>query len=168
MVEVRPIVPDEWRRLKEIRLEALAESPLAFTTTLDEAKALPDAVWHQRASGHAHGVSQVTMIGIDGSRTVGMAVGLLRDGAAADVVPIVSVFVSPLYRGQGVGRRVMEGVEDWARHHGAGASSLWVVDENHAARRFYECLGYRATLDRQKITVPPERWETRFVKVLSG
>ena len=168
MVEVRPIGPDEWRRLKEIRIEALVESPLAFTTTPEEAQSLADAVWQQRAAGNAHGVAQLTMIGIEGVRTVGMAVGLLRDGSAADVVPIVSVFVSPSHRGRGVGRRMMEGVEDWARRHGARSTSLWVVDENRAARRFYEALGYRATLDRQKISVPPERWETRLVKDLSG
>lgn len=62
----------------------------------------------------------------------------------------------------------MEGVEGWARSKGVGLTSLWVVDGNDAARRFYEQLGYAATLDRQKISVPPVRWETRLVKDLSG
>ena len=167
MVEVRALEPDEWHRLKAIRLEALAESPLAYTTTLDEALAYPDAVWRERASGRSGGFDQLTMIGVEGSRTVAMGVALLRTQRRRRIVPIVSVFVSPGHRRSGIGEAVMEGLEAWAARNDADRTSLWVVDDNDPARLFYESLGYRSTGDRQKISVPPVRWETRLEKLLT-
>lgn len=166
VADVRALTPDEWPRLKAIRLEALAEAPLAYTTTLEEARLFPDSLWQERASGMSDGYEQRTMIGVDGPRTVAMGVGLMRPKRRPRIVPIVSVFVSPPYRRSGVGKAVMEGIEVWAARKKATATSLWVVEGNDRARRFYESMGYRATLDRQKIEVPPVRWETRFVKRL--
>lgn len=165
-VEVRRIRTDEWLKLREIRLEALADTPEAFITTLAEAETYPDDVWKDRARSGALGGLQTTMIAVDGEHTVGMAIGLLRPAVTREVVPIVSVFVSPSVRRRGVGEGLVVGVERWARAQGAVRTSLWVVDTNDAARRFYEGIGYRATLDRQKITVAPVRWETRLVKEL--
>ena len=168
MVEVRALGPEEWERLKSIRLEALAEAPLSYSTTLEEAQAYPDAEWMHRASGRAHDIEQRTMVGIDGPLTVAMGVGLMRSRRRRRIVPIVSVFVSPKYRRLGLGRAVMRGLEAWASARGADRTSLWVVEKNEGARRFYEALGYRQTLDRQKIRVGPVRWEVRLEKKLTG
>lgn len=165
---VRSIAADEWRRLRSIRFEALANTPTAYITTLDKAKAFPDSVWIDRAEAGSNGADQATMIAVDGAATLGMAVGLLRPDARPGVVPIVSVYVSPQARRTGTGRRLMDGVEDWARSKSATMTSLWVVDGNDVASSFYDQLGYVATLDRQKISVPPIRWETRLVKELIG
>ena len=167
-VTVRQIEADEWRRLRSIRLEALMDSPESFITLHAEAAGFPDSVWAERADAGSSGIEQVTMVAIDGADTVGMAVGLSRPGIRPGVVPIVSVFVSPRARRAGVGKSLMGGVERWARSRSVGMTSLWVVDGNEGARKFYEGLGYVATLDRHKISVPPIRWETRLVKNLSG
>lgn len=166
--EVRQIRWHEWERLRSIRLEALNDTPDAYTETLPEAEAYPDSVWQVRATDGEVGNDQITMIAVDGHDTVGMAVGLLRPLMRSDVVPIVSVYVSGRARRSGIGFALMEGVEDWARSKDARGTSLWVVEDNTRAWRFYESLGYVATLDRQKIMVPPVRWETRMVKELSG
>ena len=154
----------EWRRLRDVRLDALADSPEAFITTLAEARSFPDSLWRDRATAGAYGDEQATMIAIEGTRTVGMAVGIDRSTVATGVVAIVSVFVSADVRHRGVGRSLMAAVEAWAEGIGATTTSLWVVDGNDVARGFYESLGYTATLDRQRIDVPPVRWETRMVK----
>jgi GNAT superfamily N-acetyltransferase len=163
-VEVRRIRSDDWTRLRDIRIDALTDTPLAFITTLDEARNFPDSLWKERADEGAVGDGQITVIAVDGERTVGMAVGLRRSSPPVDVVPIVSVFVSRSARRGCVGRRLMDGVERWARREGPVTTSLWVVDGNDAAIAFYESLGYVATFDRHLITVPPQRWETRYAK----
>lgn len=164
MIEVRPIRADEWQRLRAVRLDALADTPEAFTTTHDEARAFPDSLWQKRAKNGAVGVDQITVIALAGERTVGMAVGLRRSTPPVGVVPIVSVFVSPSARRSHVGRSLMEHVERWASEGGAASTSLWVVDDNAAAIAFYESLGYVETRDRQLIAAPPKRWETRYEK----
>jgi GNAT superfamily N-acetyltransferase len=104
------------------------------------------------------------MLGVVGPRTVGLAVGVDRNETARGVVAVVSVFVSSHVRRRGVAQRLMAGVEEWAGSIGRTTLSLWVVEGNEPATRFYEDIGYRATLDRQRITIPPPRWEKRMVK----
>jgi GNAT superfamily N-acetyltransferase len=166
-LEIRRIAPEDWGMLKAIRLEALADSPTAFITTFDEANAYPDAVWAERSSEGSEG-GQATFLAVGKDRCRGMAIGLDRSSSGRAVVAIVSVYVAPEVRRKGVGSALMDAVEAWATVRRAEATSLWVVDGNDRARGFYEARGYRATLDRQKISVPPVRWETRFELRLSG
>lgn len=166
-IEVRRIRRDEWNRLKDIRLAALAQAPLAFITTLDEASAFPDSLWMERAASGSESTTQATFLAIAEPRAVGLAIGIDRNEVAAGVVAVVSVFVSSDVRRRGVAQRLMVGVEEWARSIGRTTLSLWVVEGNEPAARLYEGMGYRATLDRQRIAVPPMRWEQRMVKDLS-
>ncbi len=166
-LEVRRIAPEDWRMLKAVRLEALLDSPAAFITTFEEASGYPDALWVERSS-EAPEDGQATYLALGRGRCHGMAIGLDRSSSGRAIVAIVSVYVAPDVRRSGVGSALMDAVEAWARQRGAAATSLWVVDGNDGARGFYEARGYRATLDRQKITVPPVRWETRLELRLSG
>ncbi len=165
-VQVRRIRPDEWRRLRSIRLDGLLDSPEAFITTVEEAVEFPDSYWEERALKGAVGGSQATMLLVDGEATLGMAIGLMRVHVSREVAPILSVFVTAEARGRGLGCLLMDTVEDWAARNGAAKTSLWVVETNESARGFYESRGYSTTLDRQLITQPPIRWEVRLVKDL--
>ena len=166
MIEVRQIRGAEWERLRSIRLEALADTPSAFSTTLADAEAFPDSLWQERATAGAAGRDQITVIAMSGERTVGMTVALGRPGSDFAVLPIVSVFVAPSERRQGVAVRLLEIAEEWARNHGASRTSLWVEEENVPARCFYESIGYVATLDRQQMAASPGTWEVRLEKDL--
>ena len=166
-IEVRRIAPGDERRLREIRIEALEDAPLAFITTAEEARAHPDDLWHRRVLAGSSGTDQATFLACAGEATVGMAIGLDRSDRAPGVVAVVSVFVSSSARRRGVGDALMSAVESWAMAIGATTTSLWVVDDNASARAFYENRGYRPTLDRQRITAPPQRWETRMYRTLT-
>ncbi|MEN8240246.1 MAG: GNAT family N-acetyltransferase [Actinomycetota bacterium] len=166
MIDVRRLRHDEWRVLRQIRLEAIRDSPDAFFTPLAEAEAYPDTVWQDRARMAALGEGQVTAIATDGEMPVGMAVGLLRPDVTPDVVAVVSVYIAPPQRRFGIGAAVMSIVEEWASSRGASQTSLWVVETNDRARRFYESIGYRATTDRQKIPGRPHLKEMRLVKTI--
>jgi len=167
-LEVRRIRQEEWRVLRGIRLEALADAPGAFSTTLEEAQAFPDTIWQDRASNGAVGGSQATMLAFDDGVAIGMAVGLLRAHISRDVAPIVSVYVSPGVRRLGVGEQLMDAVEAWAQRNGAVTTSLWVADKNTAARTFYQARGYRLTSDRQQLAHTPTGCEIRMTKSMSN
>lgn len=51
--------------------------------------------------------------------------------------------LDPAAQGQGLGRRLMEEAERWARGRGYGAITLNVFDGNTRALALYERLGYR-------------------------
>jgi ribosomal protein S18 acetylase RimI-like enzyme len=56
---------------------------------------------------------------------------------------LLSQYVAEAYRGQGLGRRLMEEAEDWARRQGLPSISLSVGARNTLGQRLYESLGYQ-------------------------
>ena len=166
MIEVRQIRGDEWARLRDIRLEALADTPSAFATTAAEAEAYPDSVWQERAIAGAAGRDQITVLAVSGERTIGMTIALGRPESDRLVVPIVSVYVTPSERRQGVAERLLSIAGEWVRDLGGSHTSLWVEETNVPAQSFYGSVGYIATLDRHQMTSSPRTWEMRLEKSL--
>ena len=56
---------------------------------------------------------------------------------------VLDVYVAESYRGQGLGRRLMETAEEWARQQGLRRIALSVATHNAPARGLYETLGYQ-------------------------
>ena len=70
---------------------------------------------------------------------------------------LLSQYVAEPCRGQGLGHRLMERAEDWARQQGLPRISLSVGAHNRLAQSLYETLGYQVEtlrmtkeLDRQE------------------
>jgi ribosomal protein S18 acetylase RimI-like enzyme len=57
---------------------------------------------------------------------------------------LLNQYVAEAYRGQGLGRRLMERAEEWAREQGLPRISLAVGVHNTIGQRLYESLGYQA------------------------
>lgn len=56
---------------------------------------------------------------------------------------ILSIHVDPELTGHGIGRMLMGKATELMRAHGFAFATLWVVTDNHRARRFYENLDWR-------------------------
>lgn len=56
---------------------------------------------------------------------------------------ITSLHVLPHWRGRGYGRVLMDHVLDEFRRRGFAEVSLWVLEENRSARRFYQKRGFK-------------------------
>jgi ribosomal protein S18 acetylase RimI-like enzyme len=56
---------------------------------------------------------------------------------------LLSQYVAEPYRGRGLGRRLMETAEEWARRQGLPRISLSVGVHNTFGQRLYETLGYQ-------------------------
>ncbi len=54
-----------------------------------------------------------------------------------------NLVVDPVYRGSGIGRQLMDWVEQYARQQGCEILVLDAYVTNHSARRFYERMGYQ-------------------------
>jgi GNAT superfamily N-acetyltransferase len=57
---------------------------------------------------------------------------------------IYALYVLPDLIGQGIGRRLLGEAHAQMRSQSFEASTLWVLCDNHRARRFYEQAGYQA------------------------
>jgi ribosomal protein S18 acetylase RimI-like enzyme len=70
-----------------------------------------------------------------------------REGRPA-AAELYAIYVLPSLWSSGVGRALLTEVVDRARQAGYRSLSLWVLDGNARARRFYERAGFAATGER--------------------
>jgi ribosomal protein S18 acetylase RimI-like enzyme len=73
-----------------------------------------------------------------------LAYGVISDG----LLVVESVETDARFRQQGLGRRTVGGLIDWARRTGATAACLQVVADNAPARALYASLGFNRELYR--------------------
>ncbi len=81
------------------------------------------------------------LVALDQDRIVGYATPVfdVREGW------IGGIGILPVYRGKGIGTRLMVEAEKFLRGKGVSWVYLEVIEGNHRAQRLYERLGYRAT-----------------------
>ncbi len=118
---IRQLEPDDWRRLRDARLRALASDPDAFLVTLDEARKYPDERWRERA---AQTESNVTFVYERADGFDAMVGAFSRDDAES--VYLVGMWVASDLRGSGVARQLVERVVAWARGRGCSRVVLSV------------------------------------------
>ena len=95
----------------------------------------------------AHNGYSFLFVAAVGDTTVGFISGELRQGSPAFLpktwASVDDVFVEPEYRNRGMGRALLQSVQDWAQERGADGISLQVAAANVRGRKFYEDLGFR-------------------------
>ena len=87
------------------------------------------------------------------------------DDEAARVGHITSLHVLPHLRGHGYGRTLMDHVCAEFRRRGFAEVTLWVLEENREARRFYEKRGFHldgGTRRYPRTQVPEVRYRVRL------
>ena len=73
--------------------------------------------------------------------------GRLTGLVAYDAVQLRQLSVHPALWGTGLAVRLVEACLDDVRAAGGASVSLWVLADNHRARRFYERTGWRQTAE---------------------
>jgi GNAT superfamily N-acetyltransferase len=142
---IRPVSREEWERVRDLRLRALADAPDAFGSTLDLERGNGPAEWIGWIEGW-EGATNAMFVAERGDRWIGMAVGS-RTGEE-DHAHLYGMWVDPMWRGAGVGARLVEGVLGWAWSWGARWVGLGVTESNDGATGFYENLGFVDTGER--------------------
>lgn len=81
----------------------------------------------------------------DGGRTVGFAVTARSEDADADerTAELYAIYLEPDLVGTGVGRELFTHAIDDLRDRGFRSATLWVLETNERARRFYEIAGWK-------------------------
>lgn len=92
-----------------------------------------------------------------------------EDDAGTQVGHITSLHVLPHLRGRGHGRALVDHVIAECRRRGFEALTLWVLEENRDARRFYEKYGFQldsGTRSYPNTHVPEVRYRIRLPLLL--
>ena len=145
-VQIRRVQADEWPELRALRLQALAEAPTAFGSTLAEEQSYSDEIWRERAVGASAGCDRATFVAEINGVWIGSVTGLANQFATENGLPLlVAMFVVASERKQGVGLALVNAVTSWARECGASQLALWLASDNLAAAALYERCNFRYT-----------------------
>ena len=162
-VEVRRVTAEDWAGLRDLRLGALDDSPLAFCEAYADAVVLPDERWQERAARGAVGGDSFQVAAWVGGRPVATCTGF-RDG---DDAVLAGVYVTPTWRGRGLLDRLVDEVDGWARTAGAPRLRLLVHETNAQAQRAYERLGFAVTGHREPYPLDPSTDEVELSRPLA-
>jgi GNAT superfamily N-acetyltransferase len=140
---VRPSVEADWRAYRDLRLEMLVDTPIAFTETLDHARLHPDEHWRARAANRGSTSRLFAAVAEDGS-WLGTMGGYQSAGMPNPL--LVGVYVTPEFRGAdaGVTDALLDAVIDWAEGRGERLL-LEVHEQNVRAILYYVRRGFEPT-----------------------
>lgn len=135
-IRIRKLLPGDAPSYREIRLEALADSPEAFGGSY-EAEAVEPLAWFEDRLANSEILGAFAE-----SAFLGVAGFYIQHGAKeAHKATLWGMYVRPQARSSGLGRRLTEAVIGAARQQ-AELIQLRVVSGNEAARRLYASLGF--------------------------
>ena len=150
---------DDWLAYRALRLEALADAPWAFSSTLAREQAFSEADYAVRLSQRAQWAASV-----DG-KFVGTVGASFFDESG--IPNLISMWVHPQARERGIGDLLVRTVLDWAREQGCARVRLWVTEGNDRAERLYVRNGFVRTGEVQSIRPEdPTRMEVAMVCAL--
>lgn len=140
--------------------------PDAYLQSLDAEIEQRTARW-ERAIANAASRHQRQLLALDGDRIVGFVTFGPSDGEPdPEVGELYAIYVDPSSWGRGFGRELFAAAESGLTDAGFGAATLWVLETNARARRFYEAARWAA--DGAKKTERRGEVELHEVRYRSG
>lgn len=146
--EIRAMAPEDWSEVARIYQEGISSGTATF-----EQEVPSWAVWDNAHLGH--------------SRWVAAAGAVLHGWAALSPVSRracyagvaeVSIYVSALARGQGLGRRLLQQLLESAESAGIWTLQAGVFAENSASVQLHQSCGFRFVGRRERIAQLDGRW----------
>lgn len=167
LIQIRPTIEADWRNIRDLRLEMLNDTPIAFGETAAEASTHSQEEWRLRGS-RGTGSNSVTLAAITGDgKWVGTMGSYIADSSTGPL--LVGVYVSPDFRGTpfNLTDQLLHGIEDWARENG-GRLTLHVHEDNIRAQKAYLKRGFELTGHSVEYSLDPKSREVEMVKELSA
>ena len=152
------LVPDEWERLRDIRLRSLKENPEAFGAREEIVSAFTESQWRDEFSKLTHLVATTNQVDIST-----MTIEIL-EGDFGATCWIGSCWSDPIFRGKGALRAMFEYLDQHADTRGWSKQGLGVWIDNDSAITAYEKLGFVAMGEPQESTRKPGKFYQRMIR----
>jgi ribosomal protein S18 acetylase RimI-like enzyme len=166
MLDIKPILPDHWPLLKDIRLRALADAPGAFGTTLAEAQAYSDAEWQTRTKRFMAAPPAIGCLASLDAAACGLACAF-PSAENTHAAGLTAFWVAPEHRGQGVADAMVTFLVKWAAAQGFAVLEADVFEDNHRAIAFYKKIGFEETGQSGPSRRDPPKRIVRLAKKLT-
>ncbi|MEZ5381410.1 MAG: GNAT family N-acetyltransferase [Microthrixaceae bacterium] len=156
---IAAVGPEEWKRVRAVRLASLREDPASFFKLLSEEVDLPEADWRARLG------SVDTWLAVRDGADVGLVTSSTdRDDPGA--AHLSGLWIAPPERRRGTAEALSRAVIGHARAAGYRRVVLWVASANAGADALYRALGFTRT-GRTDTFQPPRdtytEWELELV-----
>ncbi|HRW18861.1 MAG TPA: GNAT family N-acetyltransferase [Dermatophilaceae bacterium] len=162
-ITVRVLGPDDWADFKSVRLEALGDSPEAFSATHDEEAAFDEPTWRARLER-----SPRFLASRDGTVVGTASLGVHEsDDDFHDSGEIFGLWVTPRARGTGVATALAAAAAKQAQRDGRSHIVYWVSTDNGRAVAFASGLGFRPTDSRRPMRGSHHRGEEEIAMILA-
>jgi RimJ/RimL family protein N-acetyltransferase len=135
-IDLRRLGPEDAVAYREIRLEALADSPHNFSSTLESEQDQPLDRFAARLA------DDLVLGAFSGPRLIGVAGFYVQPRPKHRHKGMLwGMYVRPDHRAAGIGRKLVQAIIAHARQH-VELLQLFVIADNMPARRLYASLGF--------------------------
>lgn len=150
--------PDDWQRLRDIRLRSLSSDPHAFGATFESESAFTETQWREM-------FEKVTFLSASngGNDVATMSIENLK-GDLGTTCWIGGCWVAPEMRGRGVMRAFMAHIDSQAEERRWTRQGLGVWKDNFDAMAAYERLGFIKRGEPQPSTRQPGKFYQRMFR----
>ena len=155
-VVVELISPNEWQRLRSIRLQALTESEHAFGGTLEAESIETETAW--RAKFEKNDFLIASVVGVDGAM---MYVETLNGDFGATCW-VGGCWSDPQFRGKGLMRAMFTFVDQQEKDWKIQGLGVWT--DNYKAIAAYEKLGFVKMGEDTESTRKPGKFYQRMIR----
>ncbi len=142
-MKIERLGPPIARQYRALMLQAYADHPDAFTSSVAERSVLPLAWWEQRLDPDPN--ARELIFGAVADEQLLGVVGLSFDARrkASHKASLFGMYVAPAHRGRGLGRQLVLATLDCARNRpGICLVQLTVTQGNHGAESLYRRCGF--------------------------
>jgi RimJ/RimL family protein N-acetyltransferase len=153
----RAITEDQWRKLRDVRLTALQESPRSFLSKYSNEVTYGEERWRAEFSR-----GEWIIVGEEGQPPIAL-IGITRSD---DIPPtdryLEFLWVSPKKRRTQLATNLIRIVLEHLEASGIDTAWLWILDGNEPARELYHKCGFTTTGERHQPRMDRSLWEERM------
>lgn len=142
-IEIREAGRGERALQEALHLAAMEEAPDAFGDAYDVIVAQPESYWRRLTASFAGRTGQIVLLGCLDGKPVGFVYGIRSK--ERDEARLGGLWVEPRCRGQGVGRRLVRAIVDWAESKGFPSIALWAPEHRPQVIALYRSIGFEPT-----------------------
>lgn len=148
MVEIRPLLPEDWPSVKAIYAEGIATGNATFETEPPE--------WKEWDSAH---LRKARLAAASDGKVVGWAALTPVSGRYVYAgVAELSIYIASAARGRGVGKSLLGALIDESEAAGFWTLQTGIFPENEASLALHQTLGFRVIGRRERIGKMGGHW----------
>ena len=140
-MEIYKLKQDDWKYYRDLRLEALLGDPEAFGESYAETVKRTDKEWKEKMKKT---ISHI-FVAREGDEYFGMAAAFQEQGEKiAHIAYVWGVYLRKAYRGQGIGKQLMQSLlDELQKNNEIKKINLNVNTKQAAAVKLYESFGFQ-------------------------